>query len=288
MSMQHIVKEREIYDIPIKTQVTLHVVVTGEITQVSLNALLDDLFLSESQSTGFQYSNAPTHIFIYLYESEAHAKSGAGQWLSMLSSVGINGVIKKTHREEYIQRINLPNEDKFSLTASTRKEIWKEVILAEREANQEADGYYPVDPSSSQQVGQSLIISRQTPLMPSLGVPSSQENLSGLVEKITFLPPETTLLVTATQLVENVVWHLAEARSSDGDFLGKGWINGIALMGQTHMSTLEQIRRHEGIRQNLEASSLERIADSYGITLDQLHEISVEGLVKNWPFPVHE
>jgi hypothetical protein len=51
------------------------------------------------------------------------------------------------------------------------------------------------------------------------------------------------------------------------------------------MSTLEQIRSNQEIKSNLQAAAFERISREYNLTLEQLHEISIEGLNKNWPFP---
>lgn len=286
--MKYSIYRRNVHDIPIKTHIELSVVVSGEITIESLDNLLDELYLLENQKRGFQYHPIPTHVSIFLYESKEHVESGHVQWLSMLSRAGLNSKVKKRHQEEYIQNLYAAKEDKFELTEPERKKIWKAVILAERKASQEADDRYPYDLSSSQQTGQSLTIERQTLLIPSSsGSPSSEDPFT-INKPMVSLPPGTRLLVLQTQVAQDTNWYLVEARTSEGDFLAKGWISGIALMGQTYMSTSEQLQRNGEINQNLNADALNQIAKLHHLNLDQIYEISVEGLTKKWPFPVHE
>lgn len=290
--MQYQIYDRKVFDTPIKTRVTLDVVVSGDINKENLDSLLDQLFVSESQKSEFKYSTFPGHLFFYIYASEEHAKSGQAQWLAMLSRIGIDGVVEKSYREDYINQLKMPDEVKYGLSESIRQQIWREIVIAERKSRKDADEYYPIDPSRSQQVGQSLILGRKTPLMPSIGDEfnnqSWRDRLNELIEQVVILPPKTKLLVAATQTVKEVVWYLVEARNIEGDFIGKGWINGIALIGQTYMSTPEQLQSHTGINQNLNANALDQIAKLHHLTLEQIHEISVEALTKNWPFPVHE
>lgn len=290
--MQHKIYDRKVFDAPIKTQVTLDVVVSGDVDKESLDSLLDQLFLSESQKSGYKYSDFPTHLFFYIYASEEHARSGQGQWLAMLSRIGDDGVVDKSFRENYINQLKMPEEIKYSLSESTRQQIWREIVLAEHQSSKKADEYYPLDPSRSQQVGQSLVLSRETPLMPSIGDDFYDEpwrdKLYNLMKQMVILPPETQLLVAATQVVREVVWYLVEARNLEGDFIGKGWINGIALIGQPQPSTPGQLQSHSEIKQSLNDNALKQIAQRYCLTLEEIREIRTEAWTKNWPFPVHD
>jgi hypothetical protein len=212
--------KKDIHDIPIKTHAVVYVIVFDNITQQALDELLDYLYATENRQSGFRYRASLSHISIYLYTSAEHADSGS-QWIAMLSKSGIDGEIKKTFKEDQIERLNMPDEVKFDLTETERKNIWKKIVLAERQTAREADEYYPIDPSSSEQFGQTLTIERRIPLMPSLGIPSSLEDFSSSVNEVIQLQPGTSLLVTQTQNVRNTTWYLVEARMPKGDFLGK-------------------------------------------------------------------
>ena len=83
--------DRDKYDAPVKTQIEIHAVVSGNITEPSLKALLRKLYNEARAKRGFKYHGGKaTHVFIYLYASHAHFESGMGQWLGMLSKIGDN------------------------------------------------------------------------------------------------------------------------------------------------------------------------------------------------------
>lgn len=78
--------DRDRYDAPVKTQIELHGVVTGKLTELGLNKLLRQLYDKAIATRDFKYHGGePTHVFIYLYTSREHFKSGMGQWIAMLS-----------------------------------------------------------------------------------------------------------------------------------------------------------------------------------------------------------
>jgi len=283
--MEYTFHKQELSDIPIKTQVAIHVIVSGLIEKPSLERLLNDLYITESQKTGFRYRKFLTHIFIYLYVTEAHANSGYGQWIAMLKKVGADEQPQISFNERQLENLDSPAEDKFGRTEAERPKIFKEVILAERKATKEADEYYPLDSSSAEQVGQSLVLKRQTPLTQSIAVPSNQGDLVDSIQNMKILEPGTHLLVAQTQKVRDISWYLVEARTQEGDFIDKGWINGIALMGQTYVSGLDQIQDNQGIKNNLVDSYKEKLAKDYNLAREQLDQIVLEALTKDWSFP---
>ncbi|MFQ5839586.1 MAG: hypothetical protein ACE5HK_02580, partial [Candidatus Methylomirabilales bacterium] len=74
----------EISDTPLKTQVELHIVVSGKITEDNLRTLLNRQYQLAMDRRGFKYHKAPTNVYIYTYDSEEKAKAGQGLWLAML------------------------------------------------------------------------------------------------------------------------------------------------------------------------------------------------------------
>lgn len=231
--MKYQIYRRDVHDIPLKTHVVLHVIFTDNVSHQSLNQLLDSLYDTESRSSGFKHRNHPSHLSIYIYSSQEHAASGMAQWIAMLSKSGDQDEIRKDFNSNAITNLSNAAEDMFGLSEVERKVIWQKIVLAERRARQDADEYYPIDPSSSEQFGHSFALTRITPLMPSLGNPNSIEELSLSLGAVIQLPPGTQILVSSNQKNRGTTWYLAEARTVEGDFIGKGWINGIALIGQT-------------------------------------------------------
>jgi hypothetical protein len=194
------------YDTPIKTQIVIHALVSGRITEVGLRSLLEKLYVEANAMQGFKYHGGkPTHVFIYLYTSRDHFKSNMGQWIAMLSKVGENSRIDTQVKTELIAQIYAKPEVKFDLIESKRKEIFIAIVTAEDRADKEAQHMYPIP----------------DPLEPGY----SREKVG-------------------TQ------WKL-------------------------------QIEAFEKLIKKYRM----QVAQLYSITEEQLHEISIEGITKNWPIP---
>lgn len=143
------VLDRETYDAPIKTQIVLHALVSGTLTEASLKRLLHKLYDEANATRGFKYHGGkPTHVFIYLYTSRDHFKSGMGQWIAMLSRVGEGSRIDTQVRTELIAYLVAKPEVEHGLSESTRKEIFRAIVTAEDRAYADAERMYPLpDPS---------------------------------------------------------------------------------------------------------------------------------------------
>jgi len=283
--MQHKIHRREVSEIPIKTTLSLHVVLSEEWTKQDINELLDNLYESEAETVITKSKISNFHIFIYLYSSEDRADANQGLWIAMLSKVGAEGEIYKSFDDEGIINMNTPEEIHFDLTELERREVWKKIVIAERNAVKKADESYPLDASTSEQIGQSYILEKQTPLVPSPEVGGLAGQSEGVIEKAIPLPPKTQISVIQTRKNMTKNWYLVNARTNEGDFIGKGWINGIALIGQTYMSSLGQLESHENLKHHLQDFFDKKISLEYELSQEQLHLIAVEGLTKKWPFP---
>lgn len=84
-SLDYTILKDDIYDIPIKTQVELHILIkdTG-ITEQKIRDLLTSLYNRTKNRTGFKYHTNPTNIFIYAFTTIENANSGT-QWIGMIS-----------------------------------------------------------------------------------------------------------------------------------------------------------------------------------------------------------
>lgn len=200
------VVDRDTYDAPIKTQVELHAVVSGRLTELGLKQLLQKLYDEANATRGFKYHGGkPTHVFIYLYTSRDHFKSGMGQWIAMLSKVGEGSRIETEVETELIAQLDAKPEVKHGLRESKRKEIFRAIITAEDRAYADAQRMYPFP----------------DPLKP----------------------------------------------------------------GYSQANAIEQIKKQAEALNTLTDKYKSEVAERYGVTQEQLRDISVEALTKNWPMP---
>ena len=140
----------DVYDIPLKTQVELNILVSGEISETGLKALLNKLYSSTKAKKGFKYHNSPTNIYIYAFTSKERAESGMGQWIAMLqeSPGDLRPIISINKRQ--IAQLGAKPEEKFGLSETQRKQIWKEYVLAEDRAWEKAEERYLFNTGLSQ------------------------------------------------------------------------------------------------------------------------------------------
>lgn len=134
---------REVYDIPLKTQVSIALLVSPDIRRDDLVAVLEEVYQKTSTETGFKYHAVPSHIFIYAYPSREHAASGMGQWLGMIDRVGDQDVSHLTVSDERLAGNATPAETKFGLTEEKRKLVFQEIVQAEDRAAGEAEARHP-------------------------------------------------------------------------------------------------------------------------------------------------
>jgi hypothetical protein len=271
----------DVYDAPIKTQVTLNVLVSGEMSEPALAVLLNQLYSSTRARRGFKYHDSPTNIYIYAFTSKERAESGMGQWIAMLqkSYDDVKPTISINQRQ--ITQLGAKPEEGFGLSEERRREIWKELVLVEDRAREEAEEQYPLDPTQSLREGQVFQLSKETPLMPEL---EPAEPMTAL-QRMRRLAPQTTIKVLTVARKHQTPWYFVEAKSPSKDSLGSGWINSVALMGQSQVGPKEQLEKQAELESRLKDKYEDELAKKYGLTREQLEKISIEGIEKDWPFP---
>jgi len=147
---EYSVLNEDVYDIPLKTQVELNILVSGEISGTGLKALLEKLYSSTKAKKGFKYHDSPTNIYIYAFTSKEGAESGMGQWIAMLQESPGDLRPRISINKRQIARLSAEPEERFGLSEAKRIEIWKEYVLAEDEAWQKAEEKYSFHPGLSQ------------------------------------------------------------------------------------------------------------------------------------------
>jgi hypothetical protein len=137
------VLNENVLDAPIKTQIELSILVSGEITESNLRELINKLYVSISNRKGFKFHQFPTNIYIYAFISRKYYESGMGQWIAMLEKNQASTESKILINSNQLGGLNVKSEEKFGLSVQQRKAIWDELIKAEDRAWAEAENAYP-------------------------------------------------------------------------------------------------------------------------------------------------
>lgn len=136
--------DEEVYDVPVKTQVEISLLVSGNITEEGIEVLLNRLYDKTIKKTGFEYHPHPTAVYIYAYTSKKDAESAKDQWIALLQkahAVPEPVIMVDTVRLRYLKA---EPEEKFGLSEEKRKMIYQEMIKIDRRALEEAtQKYFP-------------------------------------------------------------------------------------------------------------------------------------------------
>ena len=144
--LEYSIHKEDVYEAPIKTQVTLEVLIKDkEMNEQRIKALLNYLYDKTIKRSGFKHHDHPTNIYIYAYTSKDKAESGMGQWVGMISKSYNDKNPKINISDRQLSALTEVARDKWDLTHKQRKEIWNKTILAEDKAQKEADKIYPLD-----------------------------------------------------------------------------------------------------------------------------------------------
>ncbi|MBA7700036.1 hypothetical protein ES703_108742 [subsurface metagenome] len=142
---KYMVLNEDIYDTPIKTQVELNILVSGEISEPGLRALLKKLYSSTKAKRGFKYHHSPTNIYIYAFTSKERFESGMGQWIAMLQQSPGDVGPRISINKGQIALLGAKPKEKFGLSESKRKQIFYELVEAGDSATKLAIRKYPND-----------------------------------------------------------------------------------------------------------------------------------------------
>ena len=262
---------------PAKTQIVRNLIVSGSLSEINLRDLMNDQFQELSHWDNLQYHDEPTHIFIYAYVTIDHAEAVMGQWIAMLSKIGEGQEPNIQVNERQLAYINTKPEERFGLLEEQRKKIFQELFLAERKASIEAEEEYPIDPSQSLKVEQSFILTKDTPLMPAL-------NLESILSTQSIQQLSAGIIITVNQIEQKgqTPWYFVNAMNPNGELIGSGWINSIALMGQSQINVIEQLQRKSELQEQLKNQYASELATKHELSNEQLQEINLEGIQKDW------
>jgi hypothetical protein len=133
----------EVNETPGKTQVTQNLLVKRDITDTDLRTLLSRRYEEARQRSGFRYHEHPTVVAIYAYSSREHAESGMGQWVGMLSKTPGDSVPRITIHASV--GTTSAEEERFGLSEARRRDVYKQIVLAEDRGQADAERKHPTD-----------------------------------------------------------------------------------------------------------------------------------------------
>jgi hypothetical protein len=274
--------DKEVYDVPIKTQITLDVLTSANVTPQGLRKLLLDLCRNALGERGFKYHEGrPTHVFIYIYPTEEHQASGSGQWLGMLSKTGTDEEPTVVLNEDFIEQLDDPPIEKFGYSESERMSVFRLLVDIERKADDEAEAEYPLEPEKNLKVGSDMVLIERTPLMPEMEPQNPMEALAKMKE----IPAGVSVeIIEVSKDKHGTRWYGVKVVGQGGSKIASGWINSIALIGQLQVDLKAQLKKQSSLFEHLKKQYEEALGRELGLSEEQLDDISSEGLEKYWPF----
>lgn len=282
---EYTVLDEKVHDAPIKTQVQLDILVTGEITETGLRRLLGDLYANRAGRTGFRHHAKPTHIFISAYTDRDSATSGMGQWIAMLSKVGESGQPEIRVNNRQLAGMKTASEVRFGLTEQKRISIWQEYVVdVEDRANREAKETFPLEPEKSMKPGSQFTLIKETPLMAELESADAIESIG----KIRRLPAGTLIRVKRVAKKNFTPWYEVDVMTGDGTPSASGWINSIALTGQAQEDMKAQLQKQGTLQSQLQAKYEGEFFKKHSLSEEQWKAIITEAHEKDWPFPTRD
>lgn len=155
------IADRESFDVPAKSQAVLHIVVNGQLTRASLEELLNRVY-RETAATPSKHHGRVTHVAVFAYETEAHARAGMAQWIGMIRRIGSSGRVELEIRGDRLAAMGRPSEKRFGLSEDQRKDAWREKVTASDRAIRDAMTKYPDPPPSAGRDQVAATLRRQT------------------------------------------------------------------------------------------------------------------------------
>ena len=139
------VLHKQLQDTPLKTQVSIHALILDYPGKVALDELLEYVYVGVNSINTFKHHNGkPTHVAIYLYTSRERYESDTGDWVAMLTKLGLGAKANRKMRpEDFTPVVEDAEVVKYRLTASSRREVFKAYISAGERADNESHKMYP-------------------------------------------------------------------------------------------------------------------------------------------------
>ena len=143
-SLTYRVVKENIHDVPIKTQIEQHIVVSGVPTKAELKTEILKRYRAATARRGFRYYIPATNIYIYVYGTEQQARAGQGLWIGMIAkSFSDKGTPRVRINEDRLAALSQAPKRRFGLSEQRRRQVFRDLVAAEDLARRDAKTRVP-------------------------------------------------------------------------------------------------------------------------------------------------
>ena len=116
----------------------------GVPTKAELETEIMNRYRAALARRGFKFHSAPTNIFIYVYATKEQARAGQALWIGMIGK----GISDKQERrvmisQERLAALTQVPENRFGLSEAVRRQVYREIAVAEDRGTREAMARVP-------------------------------------------------------------------------------------------------------------------------------------------------
>ena len=130
--------DEDVYDVPIKTQITQYFVVSGIPTKADLKSEIMKRFVEVSGRGGFKYYNPATNIYIYIYSSTRNARLEQNLWIGMLAKNFPDKAPQIYIDDGRLAALSQTPQKRFGKSESDRKRLYRNTMLLARKSSNDA------------------------------------------------------------------------------------------------------------------------------------------------------
>lgn len=261
-----------------KTKAALRIIVAGELSRSSLHKVLRRA--QADVEAQVRSENQRMHLVIWAYVSKLHAQSQE-LWLARLKQT------EKTppqiqFNENQLKLLSRPPERKFGLSEEERKTLWQTMQTIHQQAQQTAMERFPLEAKNFKEAGQFFRLSERSPLL--LAEPFAVDPPAEMTGAVS-LAEQTTLQLLHSIFFQGRAWHYVEAKPPLEETLQVGWMDSLNLLRQEHLPDEAYEKKIQTLAEDIQREEQKELAGRVGLSLQQLEDIGVEGILKNWPLP---
>ncbi|MBF0279721.1 MAG: hypothetical protein HQM13_18125 [SAR324 cluster bacterium] len=260
-----------------KTKTAWRIIVSGSLTQSSLARILRHAHFNVLQEIQNQ-SKIAAHVVIWAYISKLHLHSKE-LWLAALEQKGKNQAhIRFNH--DHLNTLHSPPTTLHQLSEESRKLVWQELQELRKKSQLEAQALFPLNGSELNQARQFFRLTKQTTLLlADPGAIDPPAEMTGAVN----LPPDSSITLQASISLKSTNWHFFQAVLPLEADPVEGWIDSLDLSRQTRSPDQEYHDQIHELTKSIQYGYQSILAEKNSLSSQQLDDILLEGILKNWP-----
>lgn len=260
------------------TKAALRIIVAGELSRSSLQKVLLRAQADVETRVRDENQRSSASLVIWAYVSKIHAQSQE-LWLARLKQTA-KAPPKIQFNENQFKLLSSPPESKFGRSEEERKALWQNMETIHQQAEQKAMARFPLEAKNFKEAGQFFHLSERSPLL--LAEPFAADPLAEMTDAVS-LAEQTTLELLHSIFFQGRAWHYVEAKPPLEETLQVGWMDSLNLLRQEQLPHEAYQKRIQTLAEEIQREEQKELAEGAGLSLRQMEDIWVEGILKNWP-----